>query len=110
MDDMITILDEIGIPYAYEHFAQGESPATPFITYLIPRTDNVYADGRLYIKIEEVHLELYTDRKDLSSEKKVEDVLEDYGIFYEKTEVWIESERLYEVLYSFERKAEEGKQ
>ena len=72
---------------------------------LIPGTENVFADGRLYIRIEEVHLELYTDRKDLISEKQVEDVLEDHGIFYEKTEVWIESERLYEVLYSFERKS-----
>ena len=25
-----------------------------------------------------------------------------HGIFYNKTEVWIESEKLYEVLYSFE--------
>jgi len=25
-----------------------------------------------------------------------------HGIFYEKTETWIESERLYEVLYYFE--------
>ena len=25
-----------------------------------------------------------------------------HGVFYNKSEVWIESERLYEVLYSFE--------
>ena len=30
--------------------------------------------------------------------------LDAHDIFYEKTEVWIESERLYEVLYTFERK------
>lgn len=29
-------------------------------------------------------------------------VLDDRGIFYNKTEVWISEERLYEVLYSFE--------
>ena len=32
----------------------------------------------------------------------VETVLDGHGIFFDKTEVWIESERLYEVLYSFE--------
>ena len=31
-----------------------------------------------------------------------ETVLDGHGIFYRKTEVWIESERLYEVLYTFE--------
>ena len=31
-------------------------------------------------------------------ERQLEAVLDQYGIFYEKTETWIESERLYEVL------------
>ena len=33
---------------------------------------------------------------------ELEAVLDRHGIFYEKTETWIESERLYEVLYYFE--------
>lgn len=53
-------------------------------------------------KISEVHIELYTDCKDLSVERQLEAVLDQHGIFYEKTETWIESERLYEVLYYFE--------
>ena len=57
---------------------------------------------KVYLKITEVHIELYTDCKDLSAEQKVEAVLDKQGIFYEKSEVWIESEKLYEVLYSFE--------
>ena len=53
-------------------------------------------------KINGIHIELYTDCKDLSAEQKVEAVLDEHGIFYEKSETWIESEKLYEVLYSFE--------
>ena len=45
---------------------------------------------------------IYTDSKDLSVERKVEMVLDEAGIFYNKSEVWIQSEKLYEVLYSFE--------
>ena len=56
----------------------------------------------MYFKASEVNIELYTDYKDLSAEQKVEAVLDKHGIFYEKSEVWIESEKLYEVLYSFE--------
>ena len=35
-------------------------------------------------------------------EATLEAVLDEHGIFYNKTEVWIESEKLYEVLYTFE--------
>ena len=49
-----------------------------------------------------MNIELYTDCKDLSVEQKLEAVLDTHGIFYDKTKVWIESEKLYEVLYSFE--------
>ena len=100
----MTLLEEIGIPFAYDHFAEGESPEPPFITFLIPGTDNFSADGVVYLKVDVVHIELYTDEKNPETEALVETALDDHGIFYDKTEVWIESEQLYEVLYSFERK------
>ena len=102
MEKIAAILETIGLPFAYDHFAEGESPDPPFICYLIPNSDNFSADGRVYYKINEIHIELYTDCKDLSAEQQVEAVLDEHGIFYEKTEVWIESENLYEVLYTFE--------
>ena len=102
MDELILIMEEIGIPFAYDHFAEGESPEPPFICYLLPGSDNFAADGRAYYKINEVRIELYTDFKDLTVEQKLEDVLDDHGIFYTKSETWIDSEKLFEVLYQFE--------
>lgn len=102
MDELLLLLGEMQIPFAYDHFAEGESPDPPFICYLLPGSNNFSADGRVYYKISEVHIELYTDLKDLSVENAVESVLDSHGIFYQKTEVWIESEKLYEVLYTFE--------
>lgn len=102
MDELLLMLGEMQIPFVYDHFAEGESPNPPFICYLLPGSNNFSADGRVYYKISEVHIELYTDLKDLSVESAVEAVLDKYGIFYQKSEVWIESERLYEVLYTFE--------
>lgn len=96
------ILTACGIPYAYDHFAEGESPSPPFICYLFPGSNNFGADGKVYFKVSQVHIELYTDYKDLSVEQKLEEQLDAASIFYDKTEVWIESEKLYEVLYSFE--------
>ena len=102
MDDVVRLLEETGVPFAYDHFAEGESPDPPFICYLLPQSDNFSADGKVYLKVNSVNIELYTDSKDLPVEQKLEAVMDAYSIFYDKTEVWIESEKLYEVLYSFE--------
>lgn len=102
MEEVVKILKEIGIPFAYDHFAEGESPSPPFICYLTPGTDNFSADGIAYLKVNQINIELYTDFKDLSVERKIESVLDKFGIYYEKLETWIDSEKLFEVLYSFE--------
>lgn len=102
MEELVAMLQKTGIPFAYDHFAEGESPEPPFICYLLPGSNNFAADGKVYFKINQVRIELYTDSKDLAVEAKVEAVLDDSGIFYNKSEVWIQSEKLYEVLYSFE--------
>ena len=102
MEELLQILSETQIPFAYHHFAEGESPEPPFICYLLPGSNNFSADGKVYYKINEVHIELYTDLKDLAVEQQLEDVLDEHGIFYNKSETWVESEKLYEVLYTFE--------
>lgn len=102
MDKLLEIIKAMDIPFAYDHFAEGEAVDPPFICYLLPESDNFAADGKVYFKANEVHIELYTDTKDLSVEQQVEAVLDEHGIYYDRSEVWIESEKLYEVLYSFE--------
>ena len=96
------MVEEMGLPYAYDHFAEGEAVDPPFTCYLIPGSDNFAADGKVYHKISRVNVELYTDKKDLNAEQKVEDALDAASIFYAKSEVWIDSEKLYEVLYEME--------
>ena len=102
LEELAGMLEKAGFPFAYDHFAEGESPDPPFICYLLPGSDNFSADGRVYFRISEVRIELYTDRKDPGAEALMETVLDDAGIFYNKSEAWIQSEKLYEVLYSME--------
>ncbi len=101
MEGLVKMIQEMGLPSAYDHFAEGESPEPPFACYLLPGSSNFAADGKVYHKGTSVHLEVYTDRKDPKLEGKVEDVLDAHGVFYNKSETWIGSERLYEVLYIF---------
>ena len=102
MDELVNMIQEMDIPFAYNHFAEGEAVEPPFICFLLPGSDNFSADGIVYFRINEVHIELYTDVKAPAIENKVEAVLDKHGIFYNKTETWIEDEKLYEVLFSFE--------
>lgn len=64
LEELAGMLEKTGFPFAYDHFAEGESPDPPFICYLLPGSDNFAADGRVYFRISEVRIELYTDRKD----------------------------------------------
>ena len=96
------MIEEVKLPYAYHHFVEGESPDPPFLVFLYPNSDNFAADGVVYFKVNQLNIELYTDLKDVELEETVEAVLDKHGIFYEKSEVWIESENLYEVLYQME--------
>ena len=98
-EEVIAMLSELDIPFAYDHFAEGESPEPPFICFLFPGSDNFSADNVVYAAFEELHIELYTDEKDPELEVSVESVLSEHELFWQKTEVWIESEKLYEVLY-----------
>ena len=100
--ELASMVSEIGIPFAYDHFAEGEGPDPPFICFLTPESENFAADGKVYFKINSVRLEMYADHKDPGMERRVEEVLDRNEIFYDKTEVWIESEKLYEVVFSFE--------
>ena len=102
MDEIVKIMEETGLPFAYSHFAEGEAPDPPFICYLLPGSDNFAADGKVYYKIDDVRVELYTGEKSPAVEKTLEDVLDRHDIFYQKSETWISSEKLYEVLYQFE--------
>ncbi len=102
MDRLIEILEKLNIPYAYDHFAEGESRQLPFICYKLPKSENFSADGKAYHKKSVVSIELYTEKKDLKIENEVETVLDEYGYFYNKSETWIDREKMYEVLFSFE--------
>ena len=101
-DDITNMLKEAGLPLAYDQFAEGESPEPPFLIFLFPGSDNMFADNGVYFKISQLNMELYTDKKDPELEEKLEDILTAHEISWEKSEVWIDSEKMYEVLYQTE--------
>ena len=67
--------------------------------YFYSNSENFGADNKVYNEIENYYVELYSENKDLTNEKRIENLFNENDIFYEKTETYIESEALYQVLY-----------
>ena len=101
-EEINEMMMEIGLPFAYHHFAEGESPNPPFTLFLSPGETTFSADNFMYHSFKKLNIELYTDEKSPDTEKQVESILRHYHIYYTKTETYIESEMLYEVLYEME--------
>lgn len=101
-EEINELMLEMGLPFAYHHFAEGESPKPPFLIFLSLGENTFSADNRMYFSFKKLNIELYTDEKSPETETEIEAVLRHHHIFYNKTETWIESEKLYEILYELE--------
>ena len=101
-EQIAEMMEEMELPFAYHHFAEGESPAPPFLLFLSPGENTFSADNSAYFSCKQLDIELYTDKKLPELEEQVETVLAQHEIYYTKTELFIDSEELYEVLYEME--------
>ena len=99
-----SVLDSTGLPVVYHSFESSglkvQSP--PYIIFMLKNSDNTGADNRVYYKQNNYNIELYTNKKDIATEQKLEDAFDSASIFYDKTESYIESEHMFEILYEIE--------
>lgn len=90
------------LPYAYHHFDEeqliGLKP--PYVRWYFNGIDDNYADNVNFQRIAELRIELYTDFKDFEREETIEETLEGIGWAYDKTDTYLDSEKLYVTTYS----------
>ncbi|PEI75248.1 hypothetical protein [Bacillus toyonensis] len=102
LGELTKILEATGYPVAYSHFTATPTnpvPTPPYICFLVDGSANLMADNKVYHKINDLHIELYTIKKDLVAEAKLEQVLDDHEIPYDSYGTFIESEKLYQKNY-----------
>lgn len=92
-----------GFNYAYGSFDSNDNVNPPFLTGRIDNDSNFSADNKVYYKSHNFILELTTQRKNISLERKVEENII-YDAYYEKNEVDNPDENIYTVMYSFQIK------
>ena len=60
-DDVLALMEAIraatGCPYAYDHFAEGESPDPPFLCFLYPQAAEFGADNIVYHSFSHLDIE-----------------------------------------------------
>lgn len=92
----------MGLPFAYRQFTEQTAVAPPFICYFYSNTDDLMADGKNYVRIATLNVELYTADKDFDQEAVVEEILTENGFTYYKEEAYIDSEKMYQIAYEME--------
>jgi hypothetical protein len=98
--ELFQALKSIGFPVAYGEFSSPVTP--PFITYQFAYSNDMMADNVNYIAIDNFQVELYTAKKDLTAEQKVQNKLKELGLPYRKFETWIDAEKVYQILYEIQ--------
>lgn len=98
--ELYTALKSLGYPVAYSSFVTYPSP--PFITYQFAYSNDFMADDSNYTGISNFQIELYTVKKDLAAEKKVQDKLKEMQMPYSKNEAWLDSEKLHQIIYEIQ--------
>ncbi|HEL1838362.1 TPA: hypothetical protein TX084_000782 [Streptococcus suis] len=99
ISDFYQLLKRLKLPVAYHHFEEGNSPNPPFLVYLVAESDNHGADNWTYHKQLNLQVELYTTKKDLATEDKVEALFNVHLIYFDKVENYIATEKLYQITY-----------
>lgn len=96
------MIESIALPFAYYQFPDGTEQTPPFICFLYTDSNDLYADNINYQSIRPCVIELYTENKDFTNEAAVEEVLLENGIAFRKSEIYIDTERMYQISYSVE--------
>lgn len=104
--DIKDILEGVGLPVTYYSWPEDDPrhpvPALPYLVWYLPGSENFGADDKVYQQIQTLNVELYTETKNFAWEIEVENVLDDNNLFWDKVETYIDSEHMYQVLYTME--------
>ena len=96
--ELFTLLKTTLYPVSYHHFTTPPTP--PYIVYLRAFDNNISSDYKVHGKFKFYQVELYTVKKDLIAEQKLESVLNSINSEYDVTEAYVDTESLYQIIYT----------
>lgn len=100
LEEIYQALKSIGLPVVYREFTTPPDP--PYLIYLFSYSSDLMADGQNYLEIDNYQIELYTKNKDPATESLVQNKLKELGLPYSKTETFLQSEGLFQLVYDIQ--------
>lgn len=98
--EIYDLLKTLKIPVAYDHFESNKNITPPFVVYREISTDTFKADGITYYRPYEFEIDLVTEKKDVTLQGQVEDLLTNNKIPYDlDNEIWDDEEKIYHNFY-----------
>ena len=98
-EELGQMLAASGYPVAYGYFKTEQAP--PYVLYRFAYSNNLSADGEVYITVDHIQIELYTKTKDEEAEAAVEAQLSP-TFFFQKSQEYDEDQKVYQTVYEIE--------
>lgn len=99
LSELYDVLKSTNLPVAYGFFPEEEKVPLPCITYQVAYSGNFAAENRVYEKIENVDIFLFTKTKDPSIEATLESALVGADIFWDVTETYLSDQKAIQRIY-----------
>jgi len=98
LDEIYSLLKSLEIPVAYLKFDTPQK--LPFIAYFESGTEIKGADGHNLYREIEITVELYSDRKNIALERKIENLFSDREI-QKNADTYLDEQDMFLTSYSF---------
>lgn len=102
LNQMLGMFATYGIPIVYYSFPDKSAPELPYAVYYFPSSRAEAADNIRHAGVATINVELYTREKNFLLEHTVEQIFERFDLVPDKTETFLPSENMYQVLYQME--------
>lgn len=80
MKDLLAVAESLGLPCAQIQFYPEKIPKLPYVIVYPMSTDNVYADDAVREMLVPYQIMLYTERRDIPLEKRMQSALNEARI------------------------------
>ena len=98
---LVDVLNDSIFEAAYDHFTS--APALPFVRLSRAASENLFADDKVFERINRWQIFLCTELKSTDTERALEQILTDNGICFEVVdETFVKDENIYQIIYEFE--------
>ncbi|RDV27120.1 hypothetical protein [Lysinibacillus capsici] len=100
--ELAKLLGQLSVPVSYFQFhntPESPAPNPPFVIFLEEDSNNFGADNKVWKKIIDYRIEMYTDNKNLTLEQEMEALLDSHSIYYDTDETYIDTEKLFQKTY-----------